>query len=266
MFSSEQFQKIFAQLNATIPEDHEKIDINEIFNAGTDSAVDFKIWMETVKMQTSFNNSVAPGWKGDKNNEKYNFWMAILDETVEVLGSKHWKWWKNNSKMDEVDWANVRVELIDLFHFILSLTIQQENEQLLLASLINLELNPKSILRSKEKDDKFFEDFWNDFLSGVQMKMLPIVAVKWVEFWYRAGGNAEDLFKEYRVKNVLNKLRQKYGYGAKNTYKKMWPDVDSDKIVEDNVVAWKLAQKIPLDENFTKEFNKTLEKYYLTFN
>jgi hypothetical protein len=64
---------------------------------------------------------------------------------------------------------------------------------------------------------------------------------------------------------VLNNIRQEFGYGHKNTYKKMWPDPDDKtKLVEDNVAVWKLAKGF--DPKEIKPFEDKLKKYYLMFN
>lgn len=43
-----------------------------------------------------------------------NYNRAQIHESIELEDSLPWKWWKH---MDEIDWENVRVELIDELHF-----------------------------------------------------------------------------------------------------------------------------------------------------
>jgi dimeric dUTPase (all-alpha-NTP-PPase superfamily) len=189
--------------------------------------------------------------------------MAILDETVEVLGSRHWKWWKNSDKMNQVDWDNVQVELIDIFHFLLSTAVQQKQQDSIFMMLMTLdnEKNPFPV-----KDDKFFDDFWSEFLMAVWQKSLPLVIVKWIEFWYRSGGTYKSLAQNYFIKNALNHIRQEFGYGQ-GAYQKMWKHPnDPTKLVEDNVVAGILLKS---DEDITsdslKEMENTLRNYYLQY-
>jgi len=239
-----------------------EMDITQIMNSELNEVVDYGLWLETVELQKSFNNSIVPDWQSDKNHKKYDYWMAVLDETVEVLGSRHWKWWKNSTKMGEVDWDNIKVELIDIFHFLLSIAIQQNVEHILFSQLVNLEMT-KDEAPIEIRSDKFFEEFWSEFLMGVQMKILPITCIKLIEFWYKAGGNAEELFMEYRIKAALNNIRQEFGYGAANTYEKMWFDPNTGKKVEDNVIAWQLASDVPLTEQTTDIITDRLKNYYL---
>lgn len=243
------------------------IDVGQVMNSELNEVVDFNMWLETVEIQKVFNNSVAPGWQLDRGQDKYNYWMAILDETVEVLGSKHWKWWKDKNKMNQVDWDNVKVELVDIFHFVLSIAIQHESQHIIFSQIVNLEmnrLNPDSqkTTTPRIQDKDFFKNFWDEFLMAVQYKNLPLVAVRMVEYWYRAGGTAEDLFMHYRIKSALNEVRQEFGYGT-STYAKNWLDVQTGEMVEDNVIAGKLAQGIELNEDTVKNIKESLTKYYL---
>jgi len=219
--------------------------------------VDFNMWLETVEIQKKFNDKVAPGWLQD--TEKYDYWMAILDETVEVLGSKHWKWWKKDKELGEIDWDNVQVEIVDLFHFILSVAIQQNTQHILFTQLVNLEMNKETqVIRP----DNFFSTFWDEFMIAVQNRMLPLAAVRIVEYWYKTGADVNQLFMEYRIKAALNNIRQEFGYGT--SYKKMWNVAGTSEVVEDNVIAKTLAQDIELDENTVQNIEIKLRDYYLT--
>jgi dimeric dUTPase (all-alpha-NTP-PPase superfamily) len=240
-----------------------KVDVSELLTQEVAGVIDFALWEETIELQTLFNNGVNTNWQTDP---KVDFWIAILDETVEVLNSRHWKWWKNTSKFGEVDWDNIKVEMVDLFHFILSLGIKTKSTDLVFSTLLSGEFGQADLkAKAKEQPDQFFDTVWNDFLLSVQMKSFPMVINQWVELWFRLGYNTLDLFKEYRIKVVLNNIRQEFGYGHKNTYKKMWPDPDDKtKLVEDNVAVWKLAKGF--DPKEIKPFEDKLKKYYLMFN
>jgi len=43
-----------------------------------------------------------------------NYNRAQIHESIELEDSLPWKWWKD---MDEIDWDNVQIELIDELHF-----------------------------------------------------------------------------------------------------------------------------------------------------
>ena len=43
-----------------------------------------------------------------------NYNRAQIHESIELEDSLPWKWWKD---MDQIDWDNIRIELIDELHF-----------------------------------------------------------------------------------------------------------------------------------------------------
>ncbi len=47
-----------------------------------------------------------------------NYTRALQQETAELIDSVPWKWW---AKYQEFDEQNARVEVVDLFHFLISL-------------------------------------------------------------------------------------------------------------------------------------------------
>jgi len=252
------------------PEIAGRLDINKTITEEVNGVIDYELWLETIQIQRDFNNRVASGWERDSKQQKFDYWMAMLDETVEVLGSRQWKWWKDSSTFQEVDWENVKVEMVDLFHFLLSIGVQTKSEDLIFAALLGGEVETKSNVRplASENPDRFFSDFWDRFLISVQMKAFPMLVVLWVEFWTRLGFNTEDLFKEYRVKAALNIVRQEFGYGTKNTYNKLWIDpLNPSNKVEDNIAAYQLTQTTDkMSKDTTQNFIKILRKYYLQNN
>ena len=47
-----------------------------------------------------------------------NYTLAMQQELAELVDSVPWKWW---AKYQEFDQQNARVEVVDLFHFLISL-------------------------------------------------------------------------------------------------------------------------------------------------
>ena len=46
-----------------------------------------------------------------------NYELALRQESAEAVDSLNWKWWKK----DEEDWDNIKVELVDMLHFWVSM-------------------------------------------------------------------------------------------------------------------------------------------------
>lgn len=247
--------------------------IGEAFNQEMSSVIDFRLWKKMIDLQKDINVRVAPDWESDVDQSKYDFWMAILDETAEVLGSKQWKWWKDTDSFGEVDWDNVQVELIDIFHFMLSISLQTKQQDSIYMTLMALEKVEQDGLPSigPVRTQAFFDDFWNDFIMAVWQKSIPLVIVKWVEFWYRSGGTFNTLVRDYFIKNALNHIRQEFGYAGNQGqgYQKMQPHPDDpSKIVEDNVVAGillkeKFSGAIEIDD--MEKMQDILRNYYLEY-
>ena len=77
---------------------------------------------EIFSMQDALNRriGVALPPQGDEEKAKWilNYTRAMQQELAELVDSVPWKWWAKYQKFDE---QNARVEVVDLFHFLISL-------------------------------------------------------------------------------------------------------------------------------------------------
>jgi len=77
---------------------------------------------ELFRMQKALNERI--GVRTDSMNEEektrwlLNYCRAMSQEIAELTDSVPWKWWAKYQKFDE---QNARVEVVDLFHFLISL-------------------------------------------------------------------------------------------------------------------------------------------------
>lgn len=57
--------------------------------------------------------------EGQESREKWmlNFERAMRQEMGELVDSLHWEWWKDQ----KTDWDNVKIELVDILHFWVSM-------------------------------------------------------------------------------------------------------------------------------------------------
>ena len=209
-------------------------------------------WNYIVKLQDEMNKEVTPDWR----NRGFDWDLAIMDEALEALKSRDWKWWKDSANYGKVvDWDNVKVELIDILHFMISKTIVDGDVSMLYMAIATSE---NGIDPSQTKDN-FFETFWDQFLMATVIHSTPIQVVSLIEAWYKIGSNFDEMFKMYIIKNALNRLRQKYGYKDGN-YLKMWGEE------EDNAVQVKLFKDVEFNIEEEDPIEKALriqEKYYL---
>ena len=77
---------------------------------------------ELFRMQKSLNERIGVQTDGMTDDEKtewtLNYCRAMSQELAELTDSVPWKWWAKYQKLDE---QNARVEVVDLFHFLISL-------------------------------------------------------------------------------------------------------------------------------------------------
>jgi dimeric dUTPase (all-alpha-NTP-PPase superfamily) len=77
---------------------------------------------ELFRMQKSLNERIGVKTDGLSEEEKtrwlLNYTRAMQQEMAELTDSVPWKWWAKYQKFDE---QNARVEVVDLFHFLISM-------------------------------------------------------------------------------------------------------------------------------------------------
>ena len=73
-------------------------------------------------MQDALNKRIGVNLPPPTDEEKgkwiLNYTRAMQQETAELIDSVPWKWWAKYQKFDE---QNAKVEVVDLFHFLMSL-------------------------------------------------------------------------------------------------------------------------------------------------
>ena len=77
---------------------------------------------EIFRMQEILNKKIGVDLSNlspeDKTKWALNYSRAMTQEIAELIDSFPWKWWAKYQKIDE---QNARVEVVDLFHFLVSL-------------------------------------------------------------------------------------------------------------------------------------------------
>ncbi len=77
---------------------------------------------EIFRLQEQLNKRIGVDTEGMSKEEQVewvlNYTRAMQQELAELTDSVPWKWW---AKYQEFDRQNARVEVVDLFHFLVSL-------------------------------------------------------------------------------------------------------------------------------------------------
>jgi dimeric dUTPase (all-alpha-NTP-PPase superfamily) len=80
------------------------------------------LFRELFRMQKALNERIGVQTDGMSEAEKtkwiLNYCRAMTQEIAELTDSVPWKWWAKYQKFDA---QNARVEVVDLFHFLISL-------------------------------------------------------------------------------------------------------------------------------------------------
>ena len=77
---------------------------------------------QIFEMQAALNKRIGVDTEGMSDADKIkwvlNYTRALQQEAAELVDSVPWKWWAKYQKFDE---QNARVEVVDLFHFLVSI-------------------------------------------------------------------------------------------------------------------------------------------------
>jgi len=217
-----------------------------------------------LQLQAQLNDATnGEEWtKGTtKNGKEINWKRCIYMECAEMIDSFSWKHWK--SIHQEPDWDNLQIEVVDVWHFIISLAIENYAQNFrggvedLAIHISQLD----SFMKLDVKNESF--DTQKNVIQKVETMMLLTLQKENInieelirEFFdlvLMSGLDLETLYRLYVGKNVLNQFRQDNGY-KEGTYVKEWSGQ------EDNVVMKKLWEE---DANLKPDtLYKELTKLY----
>lgn len=189
------------------------------------SAEQLRHWLSTmVQLQSGHNEKVHPQW----DRQGYPFTRAIWIECAELMDHYGWKWWKHQ----DADLDQVKLELVDIWHFGLSALMIQHQDQVVdavadevsTAAESNQQLEFREAVETLSSNALHGDFSINAFMAS--MRALPM--------------SFEDLYTIYVAKNVLNVFRQENGY-KEGTYRKSWAGR------EDNEHLAELAQTLNIE-------------------
>lgn len=116
---------------------------------------------EIFQMQDALNQRIGvhlpPPTDEEKTKWVLNYTRAMQQETAELIDSVPWKWWAKYQKFDE---QNAKVEVVDLFHFLVSLaqtlgmTADDVYQAYLKKNAVNHERQDSGYVKKDEDDSK----------------------------------------------------------------------------------------------------------------
>ena len=195
---------------------------------------------QMLALQDAMNSKVSETWR----ENGYEWYRAIWVECAEMLDHYGWKWWKHQ----EVDVPQVQLELVDIFHFGLSLRLMTGAS----IDAIANELAEELTATSNETDFK------------MALETLASAAVTNKAFDAKALANCmqlmdmdlNELFRQYVGKNTLNFFRQDHGY-KEGTYIKVWNGLEDNEVLANVVNELDIAA-----EDFQQQVYQALKQSY----
>ncbi len=118
------------------------------------------------KKQLELNKRINPQFEQDifdpelRKKLFFQFELAMRQESAEAIDSLSWKWWK---KMDD-NWDNVKIELVDILHFWVSMCM---TAQLDAKEVIDLYFK-KNELNHQRQDQGYKEGTYNKYEGGIE--------------------------------------------------------------------------------------------------
>ena len=183
-----------------------------------------------LSLQTSMNIKVDPNWV----EARYPYLRAVVIEAAEAIEHHGWKWWKKQEK----DLPQLQMELIDIWHFILSeILLRNQADQDKSLTALTDSLNDSSTQNVINFDDQHI--FINELDLIAKFELLIALSVsRRIELALFASIMTDceiswtELYCQYVGKNVLNMFRQDKGY-KEGTYQKIWNGrEDNEYLVE----------------------------------
>lgn len=194
-------------------------------------------------LQDKMNTKVHPEWR----KQGFKFYRAAWIECAELMEHYGYKWWKKQ----EPDMNQVRLEIVDIWHFVLSEFLLQCKDidpviKDFYQTMQRFTYNVNGVLANAEHlVSKLIQHI---FIEEIFMSFLNLMN--------SAGMTFDDLYRLYVGKNVLNFFRQDHGY-KEGTYIKIWNGR------EDNEHLTEIMRSLdPQSSSFTIDLYDKLQMKY----
>ena len=188
--------------------------------------------VEQFRLQDQMNSLVNPEWL----TAHYKWTRAMTVEAVELLDNVGWKWLKAQT----LDMGQAQLELVDIWHFILSHDLARCEGEVdrAIVKLIDAAKHPQDTVfigyapttLSHMDTQELIEAFVALAAGGVvSITAFQLLMEKLDLTW-------DALHIKYMAKNVLNIFRQMHGY-KEGTYIKTWMGKEDNEVLTDLVTA-----------------------------
>ena len=204
--------------------------------------------LQMLTLQQQLNDATnGEGWENGmtKNGKLIDWRRCSYLECAELIESYPWKHWKNIDA--QPDYENIKIEAVDIWHFIMSQALADYKTQelgtieALADNIVNLP-NFESFRETTQPTQRNYyeqievvEELMRTLFCGGSTEKL---IMDFIEVAMQSGLNLDSLYKLYVGKNILNQFRQDHGY-KDGSYIKIWNGE------EDNVTMQKILDEAP---------------------
>ena len=217
--------------------------------------------LSTVQLQTMFQLQAAMNYRVDPNwtDARYPYLRAVVVEAAEAIEHHGWKWWKQQHR----DLGQLQMELVDIWHFLLSeILLRNGGDEDKARLYLEAAYERQSPTRRLQFDGQEYSLEELELLDLLQALIGTAAAGRvelglFAEIMSGCELDWPELYKQYVSKNVLNFFRQDHGY-QEGTYRKIWNGREDNEVLVE-VMATLDAE----DPSFKDSLYALLESAYL---
>ena len=194
--------------------------------------------LNMLQMQHRMNTRVHEDWI----NQHFEWYRATWIECGELMDHVGYKWWKKQTP----DMEQVRLEVVDIWHFGLSALFEPDTDFEALAAQI---ADDFAIGAPDESDDQSASQRIHAATEALAEHALVAKGFSIPLFqalMQACGLSADALYRHYVGKNVLNFFRQDHGY-QDGTYIKEWQGREDNEHLSE-LLVWLDATAVGFPE------------------
>ena len=173
--------------------------------------------LNMLQMQHRMNNRVHAYWIA----QRFEWYRAVWIECAELMDHVGYKWWKKQTP----DMEQVRLEVVDIWHFGMSALFEAEGDLSDLADRIVSEVATAGVGNADIHSA-------TEALARSALETQSFSVSHFVALMHACGLSSAELYRHYVGKNVLNFFRQDHGY-QEGTYVKQWQDREDNEHLSD---------------------------------
>jgi dimeric dUTPase (all-alpha-NTP-PPase superfamily) len=217
--------------------------------------------LSTAQLQTMFQLQAAMNYRVDPNwtDARYPYLRAVVVEAAEAIEHHGWKWWKQQHR----DLGQLQMELVDIWHFLLSeILLRNGGDEDKARLYLEAAYERQSPTRRLQFDGQEYSLEELELLDLLQALIGTAAAGRvelglFAEIMSGCELDWPELYKQYVSKNVLNFFRQDHGY-QEGTYRKIWNGREDNEVLVEVMATLDAG-----DPSFKDSLYALLEAAYL---